>query len=325
MARKNPFAHVMEDNASEEARPVLDYTIKGASKSILNSIDELATRADKLLEGETLVELDPDTIDASFVKDRLEENNQDFDDLLSAIKERGQDSPILVRPHPKSVGRYMVVFGHRRVRVAKALGRNVRAVVKEMKDHEHVIAQGQENSARANLSFIERAIFAGALSRLRYDNDNHIIMTALSLDRATLSKMLAVTTIPPEILEGVGAAKSIGRDRWYELKILLEKPANLDKAMSYIASDEFKKRPSDERFNGLVAHIKQLKRSGNKTADKSWQLGNKAVGVTTKHSGQVFSLALKSKDSAEFGSYLSENLDRLYESFRETVAKETGD
>ena len=44
------------------------------------------------------------------------------------------------------------------------LSRKVRAVVKEMKDREHVIAQGQENSARANLSFIEKALFAARIS-----------------------------------------------------------------------------------------------------------------------------------------------------------------
>ena len=75
----------------------------------------------------------------------------------------------------------MVVFGHRRLRAAKQLGRNVRAVVKEMKDREHVITQGQENSARANLSFIEKAILTAAnLARLHYDEDNAVIIEPLS-------------------------------------------------------------------------------------------------------------------------------------------------
>jgi ParB family chromosome partitioning protein len=314
MARKNPFAHVMEEGQSE-SRPILDYTMKGASRSILNSIDELASRADKLLEGETVVELDPDVVDVSFIQDRLDDDNREFEELVNAIRERGQDSPILVRPHPTSDGRYMVVFGHRRLRAAKTLGRKVRAVIKAMRDQEHVVAQGQENSARANLSFIERAVFAGALSRLHYDNDNHIIMTALSLDRATLSKMLAVTSIPPEILDAVGAAKTIGRDRWYELKMLLEKRSNLDRAMELIVTAQFAEKSSDERFNSLMSHLKQVKRTGGKAQEKSWLLADKSVSVTTKHAGKVFSMALKSKDAAAFGDYLSDNLERLYEAF----------
>jgi hypothetical protein len=46
----------------------LDYTVKGASRSIISTIDELAARADKLLEGETVVELDPESVDVSFAE-----------------------------------------------------------------------------------------------------------------------------------------------------------------------------------------------------------------------------------------------------------------
>ncbi len=182
MARKNPFANVMTEQTG--ANPVaLDYTVKGASRSIISTIDELAARADKLLEGETVVDLDPATVDVSFVQDRLEDDRDAFETLKAAIREQGQTSPILVRPHPSDAGRYMVVFGHRRLRVASELGRPVRAVVKAISDRDHVIAQGQENSARSDLSFIERARFAKRLSELNYDGDNLTVMTALSSTR----------------------------------------------------------------------------------------------------------------------------------------------
>src|SRR5690606_37267496 len=103
--------------------------------------DELAERAQaakeyeaKLLEGATVVELDPGKIDGSFIADRIGDDEEAFSELVEAIRERDQDSPILVRPHPTAEGRYMIVFGHRRVRAAKALSRNVRAVVKQLDD-----------------------------------------------------------------------------------------------------------------------------------------------------------------------------------------------
>lgn len=133
---------------------------------MVRSLDELSKQADKFLEGEAVVELDPDTVDGSFVLDRLTDDSEQFEELKAAIAERGQDTPILVRPHPSASGRYQIVFGHRRVRVARELGRKVKAVVKAIDDRTHVIAQGQENSARANLSFIERASFASRLRRL---------------------------------------------------------------------------------------------------------------------------------------------------------------
>ncbi|MFC7555837.1 ParB/RepB/Spo0J family partition protein [Pseudoroseomonas wenyumeiae] len=60
-----------------------------------------------------------------------------------------------MRPHPTEPGRFQVAFGHRRLRAARDLAKPVRAVVRPLSDRELVLAQGQENSARANLSFIE--------------------------------------------------------------------------------------------------------------------------------------------------------------------------
>ncbi|MEB3043848.1 plasmid partitioning protein RepB [Rhizobium mulingense] len=318
MARKNPFMNVMNNAGLDESRAVLDYTIKGASKSILSSIDEIAARADRLLEGETVVELEPDLVDPSFVRDRIEDDEQEFAELRSAIRDRGQDSPILVRPHPKASGRYMVVFGHRRLRAARELGRKVRAVVKELQDSDHLVAQGQENSARANLSFFEKAMFASEVARLHVDGDNAIILSALSLDRATLSKMLAVASMPGEVLDAVGAAKGIGRDRWYELKALLERPTNLEKALAFVKSKEFGDKKGDDRFNALLAHVKT---SGRVTSTKpvraaKWVSEDKSVAVDLKSDGRTYTLALKAKDALGFGDFLSENLPDLYQTYR---------
>lgn len=319
MARKNPFASLMDDRQSPEGQVALDYTIKGASRSIISSIDELSQRADKLLQGETVVELDPATIDASFVRDRMEDDEQEFADLLNAIRERGQDSPILVRPHPSQPGRYMAVFGHRRIRVARELGRPVRAVVKDIKDRDHVVAQGQENTARANLSFIEKALFAGELARLSYDNDNTIVLAALSVEKATLSKMLAVASMPGDLLQIIGAAKGIGRDRWYELKMLLDKPANLTLAREFVDTDEFKELSGDDRFNRLLATLKGGRKVTKAIAPRNsrqWMPADRAVKVDIKSDGRSYTLSLKAKDAVGFGEFISDNLAQLYADYQ---------
>lgn len=331
MARKNPFANLKVNDADQKNQPALDYAMMGASRSILSSIDEMAARADKLVEGETIIELDPDVIDVSFVRDRLAPNDQDFNELLEAIRERGQDSPILVRPHPSKTGRYMVVFGHRRLRVAKLLGRTVRSVVKEMADRQHVIAQGQENAARANLSFIEKAFFAANLARLKYDDDNTTILTALAIDRTTMSKMLAVAGLPSEILQAIGPAKAIGRDRWYELKLLLENNSNFEIARGAVKEDGFSSLSSDERFNALMTRIKAKKstaRARSNLLNRSWVPEDGLLTAETTAEGKRFTLALKAKgtDAKAFGNYLTENLTRLYEAFRqETKPGKNGD
>jgi ParB family chromosome partitioning protein len=321
MARKNPFANVMSDDAPDNSKAILDYTNKGASKSLIHSLDEMAAQADRFLEGEVIVELDPAIIDASFVRDRLEDDEEDFSDLLSAIRDRGQDTPILVRPHPTATGRYMVVFGHRRLRAAKLLEKQVRAVVKDLKDADHLVAQGQENSARANLSFLEKALFASEISRRQFDGDNAITLSALSIDRATLSKMLAVSAIPKEILDAVGAAKGIGRDRWYDLKNSLERPATLQEAKAFIETDEFKSKAGDDRFNSLLAFVKTVGRTARPKTAKAhkWASEDKAVSADIKSDGKTYTFALKAKDASGFGDFIAENLGDLYQAYRTKV------
>lgn len=326
MARKNPFANLMEGTPTQEGLPALDYTVKGASRSILNSIDEMAARADKLLEGETIVDLDPALLEPSFVRDRIDEDPAEYAELLAAIRDRGQDSPILVRPHPKLSGRYMIVFGHRRARIAQELGRPVRAVVKDMKDQSHVIAQGQENSVRANLSFIEKASFADRLVKLNYDGDNATAMAALSIDRSTLSKMLAVAALPQPVRDAVGAAKGIGRDRWYELKMLLEKPQNLSRATEFIAGHDFAGRSGDDRFNALFSHLKAGKKVANGPKNtRKWAPPSKGVAVSISTDGRSFTLALKAKEAVGFGEFISANLEELYDAYRKQVDDKAGD
>ncbi len=320
MARKNPFASLMDETSAKAPEPRLDYTIKGASKSILSSIDEMAARADKLLEGQTVVEIDPADIDASFVRDRLAEDEEDYRILLEAIREQGQQSPVLLRPHPTAPGRYMVVFGHRRVRTARDLGRKVSAVIREISDRDHVVAQGQENTARANLSFIEKALFAAELQRLNFDGDNRTVMAALSIDRATLSKMLSVAALPPALLQAIGPARGIGRDRWYELKMLLEKPAVMEEALAYATGPDFDETiASDERFNRLVAFTKSARkpaRSTPRTTTRHWSSDDRRLQVDIRADGKATTLSLKSRDATDFGDYLTRNLASLYDAYR---------
>jgi ParB family transcriptional regulator, chromosome partitioning protein len=157
---------------------------RGAPGMLTRSLGDLAAKADaakeleaRLTSGQTIVELDTALIDPSFIADRMAQHDDAYAALRAAIAAEGQNSPILVRPHPDAAGRYQVAFGHRRLRVSQELGRPVKAVVRSLSDQELVLAQGQENSARADLSFIERARFARRLEDMDYGRD--LIMSAL--------------------------------------------------------------------------------------------------------------------------------------------------
>lgn len=320
MARKNPFESVMSEKLVSGETTRTEFTSRGASKSISSTLDDLADKADKLLEGETIVELDPTLIAPSFLKDRIDHNEDEFEKLKSAIKTDGQNSPILVRPHPKAEGRYMIVFGARRRRVAEELGLKVRAVIKEMTDRDHVVAQGQENAARSNLTFIERALMATSVMNRKYDKDNATVMSALSIDKATLSKMLSVAGISEPILIALGAARSVGRDRWYELKTLLDHPQNLKKAGALLDDEHFQKLDSDQRFDFLHSALKKGGKvsKGITTKPPPWIPKDKRLEVNTSSRGKSFILAVKAKDQKgiEFGEFVSKRLETLYEQFK---------
>ena len=317
MARKNLLVGLAD--LSEPAESAAAYPMRGASKTMIRSLDELAKQADKFLEGEAVVDVDPSEIDSSFVTDRLEDDAEQFEALKAAIAERGQDTPVLLRPHPQAQGRYQIVFGHRRVRAASELGRSVRAVVKSIDDRTHVIAQGQENSARANLSFIERALFAKRLDQLGYGRD--VIGSALAANAAAISKMMSVTArIPEDILSAVGPAHGAGRERWVELSLLAGKESNHVRIRELISEANFAVLPSDERFNMLLSSLKRgdkvVRKSKPATQPGSWQAEGKLVSADYVQKGSAFSLAIKAKNGVDFGRFLTRNLDRLYEEFR---------
>jgi ParB family chromosome partitioning protein len=97
MARKNLLSGLtgLEDTVSEAS--VSTYPIRGASKSMIRSVNDLARQADAYLEGEHVVDLDPSVIDVSFVADRMEDNQEHYRELFEAIRENGQNSPILAK------------------------------------------------------------------------------------------------------------------------------------------------------------------------------------------------------------------------------------
>lgn len=218
MARKNlleglmgtappetPQAHPSPNPTPEPARP--RYT-KGAIGAISRSVADLQSRA--------LIEIDPMQIDAGGLQDRLESDSTEDAALRDSIAEYGQQVPVLVRPHPEHEGRFQIVYGRRRVLALRDIGRPVKALVRQLDDRDLIIAQGQENTARRDLSFIEKASFARQMLEAGYDRK--IIGDTLSMDKTLISRMISVVErIVPEIVQAIGSAPSIGRDRWLAL------------------------------------------------------------------------------------------------------------
>jgi ParB family chromosome partitioning protein len=324
LARKNLLANVTSPGTTDVAHEArAGYALRGASRSMKLSIDELAANAKRVVSGDSIVELDPILVDPSALKDRIEDDDEEFILFRDGIRETGQHQPILVRPNDQIPGRYVIVFGHRRARAARELGRPVLAVVKRMDEVAHVIAQGQENTRRKDYSFIEKALFARRLIQLGHSKD--VAKASLSVDDTLLSRMLSVTeVIPSDVVEGIGAARTIGRDRWEDFKKLFNGPKSVDQARKIVASEEFAAEDSVGRFSLLW---KKLKAGGAVHRKKSahvlgsaWEGPDKLVVASWRATRKTFSLSLSETDAREFGAYISSRLDGLYEAFRQASA-----
>lgn len=230
--------------------------------SITREAEEARSLREALHQGERVVELDPDLVDASFVGDRLTDGELDDPDFLAlgdSIRENGQQSPILVRPHPEKHGRYQTAYGHRRLNAVRSLGIKVKAIVRPLTDDELVLAQGKENAERRNLSFIERALFASALSERGFDRK--VIGDALAVQKSELSRLIQVAeSVPLPIARAIGPAPKVGRERWMAIGALLEGEPARQKAEEEISLRRFLEADSDRRFQLVFARLSRADR-----------------------------------------------------------------
>jgi ParB family chromosome partitioning protein len=244
-------------NGQSAAAPNAPRTASGAVKamglslgSITREAEEARALREALTQGERVVALDPALVEASFVEDRLtdgEVDDPDFLALVESIRENGQQSPILVRPHPEKPGHYQTAYGHRRLKAVRRLELQVKAIVRPLSDDELVLAQGKENAERRNLSFIERALFAAALVGRGFDRK--VIGDALAVQKSELSRLLQVAdSVPHQLVRAIGPAPKAGRERWMAIGTLLEREEAREKAEEEIASRRFRAADTDQRF-----------------------------------------------------------------------------
>ncbi|WP_046117473.1 plasmid partitioning protein RepB [Ensifer aridi] len=294
--------------------------VGGITKSLTN-ITQKVERAEelerRLAQGHAIVELDPSLIDASFITDRLGVAAETQAALVEQIRDHGQQVPILVRPHPTEKDRYQVAYGHRRLAAVREIGGKVKAVIRELSDEQLVISQGQENNARTDLSFIERALFAARLEERGFSRDT--IMSALGVDKAALSKMITlVNRLPVEIIEAVGAAPGFGRRRWMELADLLDREGHRSKALSLVAEPAYSAIESDQRFEKLFAFLSITK---ERAKAETWLAPDRSRAVRIRETDSETTLAFSKKAAPGFADFVRQRLEALYLEYQQ----ETGD
>ncbi|ACL60700.1 plasmid partitioning protein RepB [Methylobacterium nodulans] len=307
--------------ASSPPRTAVRSGAVGAMGRALGRIASAAEEARAMVAaGDRIVDLDPALIDPSFVTDRLGSSPEEDAVLTEQIRERGQQVPILVRPHPEQAGRYQVAYGHRRLRAALALGRPVRAVVKPLTDEDLVVAQGQENSARTDLSYIERATFAVTLEDRGFERS--VIMAALSMEKTQLSRLIAIgRAVPLPVVAAIGPAPKTGRPRWSALVDALGRPDAGAIIERTLAAEEFRALDSDARFARLLAALTAPERSLRDGSVTSWTNPAGRAVVRIDRTPRRTQLTVDDLAEPDFGAFLVESLPDLYAAFQARRAR----
>ncbi len=323
---KESLASMPVDSVADRHQP--SFGQSGAIGAVTRSIEQLKSQIGEaknlqlqLAAGHTVVELDPGLVERSFVADRMARTFDEDSAFAANIRDQGQLVPILVRPHPTTAGRFQVAYGHRRLRAAVSIGVKVRAVVKELSDVELVIAQGQENSARTDLSFIERAGFAARLEQAGFDRET--IMAALSIDKTALSKLISVAIkIPEDVLTAVGPAPKAGRDRWLALSERLEAKTAQKTVRELLQQPDFQTLESDKRFLRLFNALAPQRQRVGRPAVWTGHDGKK-VGRIQQDDRELV-LTIDKRVAPEFAAYLIDKLSALYLDFS-SASDETND
>lgn len=287
----------------------------------LGDLSSRSQRADELektlAEGQMVVDLDVSAIDPSFVQDRME---GDIGGLLLSIREQGQQVPVLVRPHPDQPSRYQMAFGHRRLRALKELDLPVKAVVRELTDEQLVIAQGQENNERRDLTFIEKARFA---ERLHKQFARDVITSAMSVPKSDLSTMLSIVgSLPNELINAIGPAPGVGRPSWLKMVELFKNPSLRDDLLDYALTADVQALPSADRFKALLV-MKPQPAAKSLPAVLSTSAGMRVAQVVETKT--TMDIKIDKRAAPEFAAFVRENLLTLFEEHQANLKLEIGE
>jgi ParB family chromosome partitioning protein len=161
--------------------------------------------AEAVAQGRMVIEVDPSAIVDSAWRDRHVETLADpaFLELQDSVVRNGQLVPVGLRRRSEGEDVYEIVYGHRRVSVARARGLKVKAVLINGDDRRLISAMLVENAARKDLSPVERGrAYRRILDAGLYDRQE--LGSILGVSAQQISNLTRLADIPDQVLELIG-------------------------------------------------------------------------------------------------------------------------
>lgn len=153
-------------------------------------------------------------------------NSETCADEIRSFIEHGQRIPVLGRAlHDDQNHDVELVFGARRLFVARFLNKPLLVELRELTDQQAALALDTENQKRKNLSPYERGLCYARWLRAGHFKSQEEIAAALQVSTTRISRLLHLARLPSVIVEAFDSGLDI-REHWgLELSEAIQDPA----------------------------------------------------------------------------------------------------
>lgn len=235
---------------------------------------------------DALIEISPNICKPWDFYDRHESELGNIEELANSIQKAGQQEPILVRPvknthlsDDPSI-KYEIIFGNRRWRACKLIGRNLLAIVRNLDDQEAALSQKEENENRQNISDYSRSIhYKRLIDSGVFANENQLALK-LHIARNSLNDLMSFNRIPKQLLDAISNVHAISLRLAVKLALLCKNPENIE-ILIQLAPKLGTNKLSSTKIDQAVEEIK----TGNAT-----QSAKKSIPVTGKGGAEIFTI-----------------------------------
>ena len=231
----------------------------------MNKIKKGLGRGLSSLIGETKVENKTNNLSLAEIVPNKYQPRKNFDeenlnDLVNSIKERGVIQPIIVRKSNTNNSKYEIIAGERRWLAAQKAGlHEIPVVVTDADDLKSLEFAIVENVQRHDLNPLEEAQgYKRLIDEFAYDQDK--VSKFIGKSRSYISNSLRLLNLPKEVLDFVEQKKITAG----HAKILV----GLDNA-SFLANKFIEKKLSVRQAENLVKIFRKTKRNTSSKVDSN--------------------------------------------------------
>jgi len=231
----------------------------------MNKIKKGLGRGLSSLIGETKVENKTNNLSLAEIVPNKYQPRKNFDeenlnDLVNSIKERGVIQPIIVRKSNSDNSKYEIIAGERRWLAAQKAGlHDIPVVVTDADDLKSLEFAIVENVQRHDLNPLEEAQgYKRLIDEFAYDQDK--VSKFIGKSRSYISNSLRLLNLPKEVLDFVEQKKITAG----HAKILV----GLDNA-SFLANKFIEKKLSVRQAENLVKIFRKTKRNTSSKVDSN--------------------------------------------------------